>query len=69
MLDAGTLEAPIGAGGLGVVFGGVEPRSARRADASGELEGADVPRAGRAAAEHGVARPSAENDSEPARDA
>ena len=56
------------AGGLEVAFGGVEERSTRRADASDEIEGADVPRAGRAAAEHGVARPSAESDSGPARD-
>jgi hypothetical protein len=63
MLDASILEAPIGAGGLGVVFGGVEPRSARRADASGEFEGRDVPRAASEASEHGVARPSREKHS------
>ena len=55
--------------GVGVGFGGVEERSARSADASDEFEGADVPRAGREAAEHGVARPSAETNSDAVREA
>ena len=43
---------------------GVEERSARRADASDEPEALHVPRAGRAAAEHGVAAPSGHRDTD-----
>jgi hypothetical protein len=53
---------------VAVGFVGVEERSARSADASDELEGADVPRAGSEATEHGVARPSHETDRDHHRD-
>ena len=50
------------------VCAGVDERSRAPArDASEEIEGADVPRAGREATEHGVARPSRANGMLPRR--